>query len=152
MRISTCDTLNHQPLPPSSSHQVLHFSPAAQALRVRGEIFLAEPARNPGNPQPHPSFFSPHDAPEAIFRYIMRTLTVQLPESLRKRVEALAQQEGYAVSQFLASAASEKLAVVLSMDSMDYLRREATAGQREDFDKYLAAVPDASPSEADRLD
>ncbi len=65
----------------------------------------------------------------------MSTLTIQLPESLKKTIEALAAKEGYSVSQFLASAAGEKLAVVLTMD---YLRREAAAGRREDFDKYLA--------------
>jgi predicted transcriptional regulator len=71
----------------------------------------------------------------------MSTLTVELPESLMKRIEALAAAEGYSVSQFLASAAGEKLAVVLTID---YLRREANAGRREDFEKYLAAVPDAT--------
>ncbi|HUE73587.1 MAG TPA: hypothetical protein VMP01_22105 [Pirellulaceae bacterium] len=79
----------------------------------------------------------------------MSTLTIQLPESLQKRIAALAEQEGYTVSQFLASAAGEKLAVVLTMD---YLRREAAAGRREDFDKYLAAVPDVPPDESDRVD
>jgi hypothetical protein len=76
----------------------------------------------------------------------MSTLTIQLPESLKKRIEALAAREGYTVSQFLASAAGEKLAVVLTMD---YLRREAAAGRRDDFDKYLAAVPDVAPAESD---
>jgi predicted transcriptional regulator len=79
----------------------------------------------------------------------MSTLTIQLPESLKKRIEALAAEEGYSVSQFLASAAGEKLAVMLTMD---YLRREAAAGRREDFDKYLAAVPDAPPAQNDRLE
>ncbi len=79
----------------------------------------------------------------------MSTLTIQLPESLKKRIEDLAAREGYTVSQFLASAAGEKLAVVLTMD---YLRREAAAGRREDFEKYLAAVPDVAPPEGDRLD
>jgi hypothetical protein len=79
----------------------------------------------------------------------MSTLTIQLPESLKKTIEALAAKEGYSVSQFLASAAGEKLAVVLTMD---YLRREAAAGRREDFDKYLASVPDTASSENDRLD
>jgi len=79
----------------------------------------------------------------------MSTLTVQLPESLKKTIEALAAKEGYTVSQFLASAAAEKLAVVLTMD---YLRREAAAGRREDFEKYLAAVPDVPSAENDRLD
>jgi hypothetical protein len=68
---------------------------------------------------------------------------------LKKRIEALAAEEGYSVSQFLASAAGEKLAVVLTMD---YFRREASAGRREDFDKYLGAIPDAPPAENDRLE
>ena len=79
----------------------------------------------------------------------MSTLTIQLPESLKKSIEALAAKEGYSVSQFLASAAGEKLAVVLTVD---YLQREAAAGRREDFEKYLAAVPDVAPPENDRLD
>ena len=78
----------------------------------------------------------------------MSTLTVQLPESLKQTIEALAEKEGYSVSQFMASAAGEKLAVVLTMD---YLRREAAAGRREDFEKYLAASPDVTPMPADEL-
>jgi hypothetical protein len=79
----------------------------------------------------------------------MSTLTIQLPESLKKNIEALAAREGYSVSQFLASAASEKLAVVLTLD---YLRREAAAGRRQDFERYLSSVPDVPPAEDDRLD
>lgn len=78
----------------------------------------------------------------------MSTLTVQLPESVKKTIEEIAAREGYSVSQFLASAASEKLAVMLTMD---YLRREAAAGRREDFEKYLAAVPDVLPQSGDEL-
>jgi hypothetical protein len=52
------------------------------------------------------------------------------------------------VSQVLASAAGEKLAVVMTMD---YLRREAAAGRREDFQKYLAASPDVPPLPGDEL-
>jgi hypothetical protein len=78
----------------------------------------------------------------------MSTVTFQLPEWLKKSIEALAAKEGYSLSQFLASAAGEKLAVMLTMD---YLRREAAAGRREGFEKYLAAVPDVAPPENDRL-
>ena len=78
----------------------------------------------------------------------MSTLTIQLPDSLKKTIEALADKEGYSVSQFLASAAGEKLAVVLTMG---YLRQEAAAGRRADFEHYLAAVPDAAPAENDRI-
>ena len=79
----------------------------------------------------------------------MSTLTIELPESLKKRIEALAAEEGFTVSQFLASAAGEKLAVMLTMN---YLRGEAAAGRREDFEKYLAAAPNVAPPENDRLD
>lgn len=79
----------------------------------------------------------------------MSTLTVELPDSLKKGIETLAAAEGYSASQFVASAASEKLAVVMTMD---YLRCEASAGRREDFEKYLAAVPDVPPADDDRID
>jgi len=78
----------------------------------------------------------------------MSTVTVQLPDSLKKTIEELAEREGYSVSQFLASAAAEKLSAVMSMD---YLRQEAAEGRREDFEKYLAASPDVPPPAADEL-
>ena len=78
----------------------------------------------------------------------MSTLTIQLPDSLKKTIEDLATKEGYSVSQFLASAAGEKLAAMMTMD---YLRREAAAGRREDFEKYLAASPDVPPMPGDEL-
>jgi hypothetical protein len=79
----------------------------------------------------------------------MSTLTVQLPESLAKSIEARAAKEGYTVSQLLASAASEKLAVMMTMD---HLRREASAGRREDFERYLAVVPNLPLPAEDRLE
>jgi hypothetical protein len=79
----------------------------------------------------------------------MSTVTVEIPESLKRSIEALAVQEGYSPSQFLATAAGEKLAVVLTTA---YLKREAAAGRREDFDRYLAVVPDVEPTESDRID
>jgi uncharacterized protein (DUF1778 family) len=78
----------------------------------------------------------------------MSMLTVEVPESLRKTIEELAAREGCSVSQFLVSAAGEKAAVLLTME---FLRREAAAGRREDFEKYLAAVPDAPPVPGDEL-
>lgn len=78
----------------------------------------------------------------------MSTLTVQLPDSLKQKIEDLAHKEGYSVAQFLASAAGEKLAAVMTMD---YLRREAAAGRREDFDHYLAAVPNVPPQPGDEV-
>jgi predicted transcriptional regulator len=75
-------------------------------------------------------------------------MTIELPDSVKKSIEALAAKEGYTVSQFVASAAAEKLAVVTTVD---YLRREAAAGRREDFDHYLKAAPTVDPPDHDRL-
>ena len=63
-------------------------------------------------------------------------------------IEDLAAKEGFSLNQFLASAAGEKLAVMMTMD---YVRREAAAGRREDFEKSLAASPDVSPGSGDEL-
>jgi hypothetical protein len=75
-------------------------------------------------------------------------LTVQLPESLHRSIQALAEREGYSIDQFLASAAAEKMA---ALRTLDYLRSEAAKGRREDFDRFLAPVPDQPPIESDRI-
>ena len=77
----------------------------------------------------------------------MSSVTLDLPDSLRRSIEALAAAEGYSLEQFLTAAAGEKLSVVLTMD---YLKREAAAGRREAFDHYLQSVPDVDPSTTDR--
>ncbi len=78
----------------------------------------------------------------------MSKLIVQLPDSLQRSIKALAEQEGYTVDQFLASAAAEKMA---ALRTLDYLRKEAANGRREDFDRFLAAVPDQPPIKTDRM-
>ena len=47
-----------------------------------------------------------------------------------------------------------ELRIARRMDgvTMDDLRSDANAGRREDFEKYLASVPDAAPPESDRVD
>ena len=39
----------------------------------------------------------------------MNSITIQIPDYLRKQVENLAAEEGFTVDQFFATAASEKL-------------------------------------------
>jgi len=73
----------------------------------------------------------------------MGTLKTELSDWLKQSIESLAAKEGYSVSEFLASAAREKLAVMMAMD---YLRREAASGRREDFEYYLKAVPGVARS------
>ncbi|MBK6636168.1 MAG: toxin-antitoxin system HicB family antitoxin [Rhodocyclaceae bacterium] len=70
----------------------------------------------------------------------MTALTVRLPNSVHAKIRELAARDEISVNQFIASAAAEKLA---SMLTLDYLRQEAACGRRQDFEHYLNAVPDA---------
>ena len=78
----------------------------------------------------------------------MNALTVQLPESLHRSIHTLAEREGWSVDQFIASAAGEKMAAMMTLE---HLRKEAAAGRREDFDRFLAAVPARELPETDRI-
>lgn len=78
----------------------------------------------------------------------MGKLTIELPESLQRNIEALAAEEGCSVDQFLASAAAEKMS---ALRGVEFLREEAAKGNREAFEVYLKKAGDGEPSEADRL-
>jgi len=78
----------------------------------------------------------------------MSKLTLELPESLRRRAATLAALDGLAFEQFVALAVAEKLS---AMESVEWLREQAAGANREDFQRYLAAVPHAEPIETDRL-
>ena len=78
----------------------------------------------------------------------MTALTIRIPESLHKNIKELARKEKISVSQFIASAAGEKMASLLTLE---YLRQEAAAGRREKFETFLAAVPDQEPEPGDEL-
>lgn len=78
----------------------------------------------------------------------MNALTVQLPESLHRSIRTLAEREGWSVDQFIASAAGEKMAAMMTLE---HLRKEAAAGRREDFERFLAAVPASGVAETDKV-
>ena len=78
----------------------------------------------------------------------MSTLNVNIPESLRRRAQSLAQDDGVPLDQFIATALTEKVAV---LDADSYIRERAARGSREKFDRVLSKVPDVEPEEQDRL-
>lgn len=78
----------------------------------------------------------------------MTALTIRIPESLHANIKDLARKEGISVNQFIAAAAGEKMASLLTLD---YLRREAKAGSRDAFARFLSAVPDTAPVPGDEL-
>lgn len=78
----------------------------------------------------------------------MSTISIQLPDGVKQGIETLGKQNGFSVEQFLSIAAGEKLAV---MSSLDYLRKEASQGSRQDWDNYLASVPDVPALPGDEI-
>jgi len=69
----------------------------------------------------------------------MTALTIRLPNSVHQKIKELAARDDVSVNQFIASAASEKMASVLTLD---FLKSEAQKGNRSDFEHYLSMVPD----------
>ena len=78
----------------------------------------------------------------------MSTLNVNIPESLHRRAQSLAEDDGVPLDQFIATALAEKVAI---LDADTYIRERAARGNREKFDRVLSKVPDVEPEEHDRL-
>ena len=78
----------------------------------------------------------------------MSTVSIRIPDSVKRHVERLAAKDGISVDQFYASAAAEKLA---ALETADYIAQRAARADREAFLRVLAKVPDAEPEAWDRL-
>ena len=78
----------------------------------------------------------------------MATLTIRLPNSVHQKVKELAECDEISVNQFIASAVSEKMASVMTLD---YLKAEAAKGKRSDFDYFLGLVPSAPVMTGDEV-
>ena len=76
----------------------------------------------------------------------MSALTIRLPNSVHQKIKELAARDEISVNQFIASAAAEKMASVMTLD---YLKAEAAKGKRSDFNKFLKMVPDAPAFKGD---
>jgi hypothetical protein len=78
----------------------------------------------------------------------MSTLHLTLPQSMQEQVEALAQQEGISITEFITLAVAEKLA---TLATADYLAERAKRGSREKLLAVLAKAPDVEPEDYDKL-
>lgn len=77
----------------------------------------------------------------------MSTLSIRIPESLHKRVKALASKDNISINQFIATALAEKLA---ALDTEEYLEERSKRGSRKKYKKVLSKVKDRDPQEFDR--
>jgi hypothetical protein len=78
----------------------------------------------------------------------MSTLTVSLPDSIRRRAETLSKSDGISFDKFVALALAEKVAV---LDAGTYLAERSKRGDREKFKSILSRVPDVAPENGDEI-
>jgi hypothetical protein len=76
----------------------------------------------------------------------MRAL--QIPESLLKRAEELAQEDGVSLDIWVTSALAQKIGVVET--TADFFKRRAT-GAGKSLEHYLNLIPNAVPDSGDEL-
>jgi predicted transcriptional regulator len=79
---------------------------------------------------------------------IMSSLSVQLPDSLYKSLQALAEQDGISVDQFIATAVAEKIS---ALTTETYLEELAQRGNRTAYEAVLDKVPAVEPEPYDQL-
>ena len=78
----------------------------------------------------------------------MKTLRLRLPDSLHETARALAKKDHASVNQFIATAVAEKVSALMTEE---YLAARAKRGNKREFHKILAQVPDVEPDERDRF-
>lgn len=74
----------------------------------------------------------------------MSTITIHIPDSVRKHVERLSVTDGVSVDQFFTTAAAEKLA---ALEAVDYIRSRADRANDAAFEKVLVKIPATKPAE-----
>jgi predicted transcriptional regulator len=78
----------------------------------------------------------------------MSSLNVQLPDSLYRSLQELAERDGISVDQFVALAVAEKIS---ALTTESYLQERAKRGNRLNYEAVLAKVPDVEPEPKDKL-
>lgn len=78
----------------------------------------------------------------------MNTISLNLPDSLHKRVKEFVEKDRISIAQFIISAITEKIAAFMTKE---YLEERAKRGSKEKFEQAMAKVPDIEPEDYDRL-
>lgn len=78
----------------------------------------------------------------------MSSLSLRLPDSLHRKIRELAQRDDVSINQFIASAAAEKAAALLTVEYLEERAGRADAGL---LDRILRRVPDVPPVAGDEV-
>ena len=77
----------------------------------------------------------------------MTAVRILMPEAVKKQVAGVAQRRHVSFGKVVMAALMRELAKIPDPG----LERRAARGQREDFDSFMAQVPDVPPEDYDRL-
>jgi predicted transcriptional regulator len=77
----------------------------------------------------------------------MSKISVNLPNSLERRLQELAEREGISTDQFITVAVAEKMSALLTEEILEQRGRR---GSREKYEDALSRIPDVEPEERDR--
>ena len=77
----------------------------------------------------------------------MSAISVRLPDSLHRRVKALAARDNVSINQLITLALAEKLS---ALETEDYLGQRAARASKAKFAKALKRIPDREAEPHDR--
>lgn len=78
----------------------------------------------------------------------MSTLSISIPDSIRRRVEGMAQADGVSLDSFIATILSQRVAVA---DADSYVRRRGSRGSAQQLLEILSLAPRIEPEPHDKL-
>ena len=78
----------------------------------------------------------------------MSAVTVNIPDSLRDRIERMADEDGVSVDSLILTIIAQRIAVA---DADSYVKMRGRRGSAESLKQILEAAPDVEPSPEDRL-
>jgi hypothetical protein len=78
----------------------------------------------------------------------MSTLTISIPDSVRRQVESLAQSDGVSVESFINTILSQRIAIA-EVDS--YVQQRAARGSASQMLEILQKAPQVKPEPGDEL-
>ena len=78
----------------------------------------------------------------------MTAVKIMLPEEVERRVSELAESQHITIEELMTMALMEKLSSIRD----PVLEERAKLGRREDFDAFMAQVPDVPPEDYDKLE
>ena len=78
----------------------------------------------------------------------MSTLSISIPESIRQRVEGMAQADGVSIDTFITTILSQRVAVA---DADSYVRRRGSRGSAQQLLEIVSQAPRVEPDPQDKL-